>query len=551
MHAIGDYPEKKRTLISEHPIAAAFITLAVLVRVLFWAYTGRIWEDALITLAPARNVWAGNGLTHHLSEARVHSFTSPISVLVPLIGESVHQGLFLLRLSSILAAVAAIYFAYRIGCLLKFHASAQVLVLGYLAVDQLQIFFGMAGMETQMAVAIFLANIYYLLRKKKLLLGLTAGLGILARPEFIFVPAVVGLYLFFRRRRDLPVVIGAFTCVAAPWYLFAYLYYGSIVPNTIVAKSLSGRQAPFRQPLSVVWNHFLQSWKNIAPFKEWFFVTHAPIADFFIAAAVAAVLLLAAAGVLRALRSREPHILAIASIFAIFVSYRSLSVLSTYYMWYLPPFLALLFLVAGYGLSWLACRESRLAMAVGIFVAVAYGIHIPFSFAAERLVQRDIECGVRFKTGVILNSMMGPTDTVILEPLGYIGYAAFNKTTYDYPGLSSKVVVRALSKMGQTQISDLISELRPSFVVLRPSEITALNLRHPDAFADYAMAAHVRADDKISLEKWTYSSEANRASDGDFTIFRRISPPTEMPTGGALVENSWPVADVARLCNLD
>ncbi len=80
-------------LIRMYPLASSFVALAVLVRLIHWFYTGRVWEDALITMTPARNVWAGNGLTHHLSEPRVHSFTSPLSVLVPLVGEAFGQGL--------------------------------------------------------------------------------------------------------------------------------------------------------------------------------------------------------------------------------------------------------------------------------------------------------------------------------------------------------------------------------------------------------------------------------------------------------------------------
>lgn len=45
-------------------------------RLTFWFYTGRVWEDALVTITAARNVWEGFGLTHHASEPHVQSFTS-------------------------------------------------------------------------------------------------------------------------------------------------------------------------------------------------------------------------------------------------------------------------------------------------------------------------------------------------------------------------------------------------------------------------------------------------------------------------------------------
>ena len=40
----------------DNPLLTFFIVLAVVVRLVFWFYTGRVWEDALITITAARNV---------------------------------------------------------------------------------------------------------------------------------------------------------------------------------------------------------------------------------------------------------------------------------------------------------------------------------------------------------------------------------------------------------------------------------------------------------------------------------------------------------------
>jgi hypothetical protein len=47
------------TLIRAHPVAAVFMVAAVASRLVFWLYTGRVWEDAMISLSAARNVWLG------------------------------------------------------------------------------------------------------------------------------------------------------------------------------------------------------------------------------------------------------------------------------------------------------------------------------------------------------------------------------------------------------------------------------------------------------------------------------------------------------------
>src|SRR4051794_4994836 len=61
-------------------LPALAIAGAVAVRIFFWAYTQRRYEDALITLTHAVNAVDGLGLTHHPGEGRVHGFTSAVSV---------------------------------------------------------------------------------------------------------------------------------------------------------------------------------------------------------------------------------------------------------------------------------------------------------------------------------------------------------------------------------------------------------------------------------------------------------------------------------------
>lgn len=518
---------KSQEFLTENPFLAFFILVAISLRLFFWAYTDRTWEDALITLIPAKNVWLGNGLTHHLSEARVHSFTSPLSVLVPLLGEAVHKGLFLLKLTSVLASAGSIYYAYRIGLLLKFHWSAQILLLSYLATDQLQIFFGMTGMETQLATAIFLGNAYYFLNKKWLLVGIFSGLGMLARPEFIIWVAIIGFFILIWYTPKILVALTSFLCVTIPWYLFVYVYYGSIVPNTIIAKSIGYNRTPFGSSFSEVVEYSKVSWKSFAPFKEWFFTQSLPIPSYFSAVTVGIVLSLFALGIIKAYRVRNWQLIFISLVIIMFFIYRLVTIVGTYSMWYLPPFVALLFLIAAYGLSTIAKHHIYLASILSCFTALMYSMHIPFSFPLEKLVQEKIECDVRFKTGKILNTLMGASDTVTLEPLGYIGYAALNKTTYDYPGLSSKIVVNQWKLIRERNLISLIVQLQPSFLVLRPKEINKLLRLYPTVAKNYREVVHIQAQKDLVLKKWGYEDN-NLTIDGDYKIFQRISPLTEL-----------------------
>ncbi len=176
----------------------------VAVRIVFWAMTDRRFEDGLITVTHARNAANGLGLTHHPGEAPTHGFTSAISVLVPLLGELVQSGagFFALRALSLLAFLVAIVCAAGIGRHLGIPQWLMIFPLGYLAFDQNQIFYGMAGMETQIATAVLLAGLYAIMRERVVVTGALLGLALLARPDFILwvVPALV--YLFVRDRRE-------------------------------------------------------------------------------------------------------------------------------------------------------------------------------------------------------------------------------------------------------------------------------------------------------------------------------------------------------------
>src|SRR4051794_930478 len=94
-----------RRVLRASPLLLGAIAAALAVRIFDWAYAGRRFEDALITITHAVNAADGVGLTHHPGEGHVHGFTSVVGVMIPLAGELVHRGAALtsLRLVSLVA----------------------------------------------------------------------------------------------------------------------------------------------------------------------------------------------------------------------------------------------------------------------------------------------------------------------------------------------------------------------------------------------------------------------------------------------------------------
>lgn len=184
-----------------HWLAIIFGTLALVIRIVFWVYTGRVWEDGYITLTAVRNVWLGHGLTCQVSQPRLFCFTSPLGVLIPLLPEGIHQGLLAMRLSSLVASVIAVVYAHRLCTRVGVSKVAEGFALAFIALDHSQVFFGMAGMETQVATAIILASAYYVYIRSWRATGITCGLALLARPDLVLwvVPVCLAVLVWDRR----------------------------------------------------------------------------------------------------------------------------------------------------------------------------------------------------------------------------------------------------------------------------------------------------------------------------------------------------------------
>jgi hypothetical protein len=487
------------------PHARVFVALllaALAVRLAFWLYTGRVWEDALTALTPARNAWEGFGLTHHASEPRVQCFTSPLGEAIMLMGEAVRQGMLAVRISSLIATIPTLYYAYRISLLFGFGVPALGVLLAYLAFDQLQIFYGMAGMETQIATALALANAYYFLTSQWGKLGIALGLALLCRPEFVFWAPLVGIVLIFHDRRALLTVVTISAAIFLPWIAFATIYYGSPIPHTIVAKSLSFHWMPGQHSWQLIRDYLPNWWGSFAPLKEHAMGVQQLVPETAIRTFVAGVTILAGVGAC-SLVSQSRRTAAIVLLLVIFAAYRTESLMPIYSSWYLVPFLALFFIFVAAGVELVHRHWPRTAVWVAVIVAVCYAAHMPLSFPRERNVQLYSEEAVRLEAGKRLDALMSATDTAVLEPLGYIGWAARNKTIYDSPGLGSKVSTAALLHTS-ANVWGLAAALRPTFLLMRRSEVAHLDTEYPDAAKLYEQIDAVDVPREYQPCRWGY-----------------------------------------------
>lgn len=472
----------------------ALAVLAVLLRFVFWYYTRRDWEDSLITVLHSENFVRGLGLSHyHPGETPLHGFTSPLSVLIPLAGDVFRAGfgLSFIKLASAFAGGLAVLFALAIAIhpRIKLPGPLAAMAMGYLAIEHHQILWGMAGMETQIATTVLLASLYYTIAQRSCALGISLGLCMLARPDFAFWTIIAGFYLLLAapcpgtaKIRRFAQAVGVALAVYLPWIVFTTLYYGSPIPNTIIAKSLGYRL--WLQEPGLTWakaaGHIAEritgsyEFDNIVQLLGPAFAGHGNhfqrlvhdgglICD-------AMVLLAAIGGIAVCVRRQRAWypVLAFVLVYGLYYIFA----VACIFGWYVVPFAAMTLLLSIRGLQALSgvLRRSAAHVALGLAAFAYVGVFaavLPKTFTTEKQIQEIVENQVRKRVGLHLGEVMNEDQAVGCEPLGYMAYYS-RRTVYDWPGLDNRHVV-AYSKNhpeGRSLMA-MLEYFRPDFIMLR------------------------------------------------------------------------------------
>ncbi|MBI1321496.1 MAG: hypothetical protein GC168_21465 [Candidatus Hydrogenedens sp.] len=510
--------------------------LAMVLRVVFWVVTQRYWEDALITCLHAENFAQGFGLTHvRPGEPPLHGFTSPLSVLVPLLGDLMHVGFgvdFIKLVSIPAAALTVIYvLAIAVHPSVRLAGPLAVLAMGYVAIEHQQILWGMAGMETQLATLILLMSIYYAIAWRPAALGLSLGLCMLARPDYAFWTAIAGVYGLFRSPRDLPKVVGIALAVYLPWIAFCFWEYGSPLPNTIVAKGLGYPQWWEKADTIDFFTIKRHTWMMMAEQIHLLlgptFAGHgaglhiffsntpeSPIANFMFAFAVL--------GTLAIVLGRKWTLWPLAACVVAYSLYY-VYLVPVVFGWYKVPYIATLLLLSVWGLHTAArlipgatFRNGLLAAFAAAYLGVFAAV-LPVTFWTERQIQQYVENDVRKPAGLWLREHMKEDEAVGCEPLGYISYYS-RGNVYDWPGLASRTVVAWSKEHPEDRnLEGMLKGLQPEYLFLRDMEILFW-FQDPEWFREHY---HVEAVFQVDPEKAKEIRWLDRNIDTRFRIYKK------------------------------
>ncbi len=227
---------------------ATLIALAAVIGVALFAHvlpTPRNVDDSFITFRYARNLTEGLGFVYNPG-FRTLGTTTPLYTLLLAGVAIVLRGDAFPWYALGLNAIAS---AANVGLLFVMMRRLTgnvypALAVGLLwAVSPWSVTFAVGGMETSMVVLWMLAAFTALMFKRRWLVGLFCGLGLLTRPDAAIWILVLGLYQLTAEivhKRGLPWqtwLAGALTI--APWVIFATAYFGSPLPNSLNAKSVA------------------------------------------------------------------------------------------------------------------------------------------------------------------------------------------------------------------------------------------------------------------------------------------------------------------------
>ena len=495
---------------------------------LWAAYTRHTWEDFYITYRASKNLATGHGFTFTVGE-RVHSYTSPIGGLLPALASlltgnsSDRAALWIFRLMSISAYAGTGVLLWRLGKRLYALRLPAIWLVAAVATDAKMIDFSTNGMETPFVLLFLVWTLYALFAeppRPAIHLGLSwAGL-MWSRPDsFIYIGALVLGVLLFRPNRPFGSsrwkmlkqfwTAGLLTAVLyGPWLIWAWWYYGSPIPHTIIAKGLfkpvvsmagfvraigdfpfkiardgGGLATTFMPPYGVTtgWNPYLVGWS------------------------FAIALLILVLWILPKVRW-EVRVTS----FAFMVGHFYLNYLAGFHSpWYVPTLTLLGFVALSTTLSQLwafvVARRTRpfavswpgkLVVATAIILPATAAVVTCFAAIEMKYSQSISEDGNRRVLGEWLKShAASPHDTVFLEPLGYIGFFSGLKM-FDYPGLCSPEVVavrRKIPRIGNytEHWPELITYLVPDWLVMRDSEVAVVNENAPELLTKYYIRRQV------------------------------------------------------------
>jgi hypothetical protein len=495
-------------------LAFGIAALAVIVRVWMAWQTHSTAEDFLITLRYADNIAHGRGFVYNSGE-RVLGTTTPLYTLLLALAAALHLNAALVgKACNLLADGVTCYLLARLLARREIGQPLAGLFAALLyALSSTPLNISIGGMETGLVTCAGMVAITAYVARRSTVLYLAIALLFLLRIDGLLLGLILAVGLALRTRQLPRRDLGLALLTVLPWFLFACLYFGSPIPTSLIAKLFvytHGQETPRRLILDAFATQFLTGW-----FQR----------------GITLLFVLGAARILWPLslppspkgkgessgasvpsplpfRGRvggeaEGVGVLVAPLLWLLIYYGTMltSHVPPFAWYFLPPwplFLGIAALGGGWLCSLIGQRLPETTVAslgrAWLPALAAFGL---FGLMHLRSVRADIartqwqEDSLRVPMGLWFHTHAQPTERILLEPIGYVGYYS-QRPILDMIGLVSPEVF--VSYHTDRPLADMVSRFRPEWLCLRSAEVAALHREDsalPDRSYRYIREFHV------------------------------------------------------------
>ncbi|HEX6790172.1 MAG TPA: hypothetical protein VF247_02580 [Candidatus Krumholzibacteria bacterium] len=464
-------PSPRRTRL----LLAGILVASLALRVAFISVSSPV-DDAYITFRYAENLAGGHGFVYNPGE-HVLGTTSPLFAL--LLAPFALAGL----PPDAVALALAVLFDLGV-CLLLFVLFRRGYgdACGVAAAAMYGLCYAPAaacgyGMETQLFMLLVVAGFVFVAARRWESAAGMAGLAVVTRPEGFLLAAIVGVALLSSasQRARFARSLAVFVAVAGAWYFFAWLYFGSPIPNSVHAK-------------------LLQTGISTDQWAAFFIRRNAVIMMLWVLAMVGAVL---------GVRRRNDAAMLPAAWLVLYAAFFLAARPPFLGGWYFPPLvlaLAPLAALASMAIATRILRTPERALAATLVAAAVLAVVVtPRSLASNRW-NRHVAHAVFIPLATFVREHTTPESVVHASDVGYVGYFS-GRRILDGGALVSNDVQDFHARHGRAAgwDIDLVLERRPDVVVLPVRGDVYRRFAQSAFAATYEPAARFQADGETDL----------------------------------------------------
>jgi len=505
------------------PATAAVLLAGVAFWVAFRLYTGIQLEDALITYRYASNLASGEGFVFNAGE-RVMGTTTPLLTLaLGALGALFGPGRIPL-ISSILMIAAAAGAALLTGAALGrlgHPPGLRLFVVAALCFHPEIAWMATSGMETPLVLLFMAWSLHAAAGRRWTGAAAAAALLVLTRIDGLLWAAAIFVIIFLEDRPALIRNLAVAGALLLPWAGLAFLYFGSPIPHSVIAKLEIG---PAFDPGGAL---------HLEAFAAW----AAPFLGASSPAGWAAGILFVAAAAMGAGRDKLTWLLIVFPLLYCLALYAGRAPL--YFDWYLAPAAYAGLLAGGIGLWNLGRRLARWEGRVWRWTQLRRGAATLFLLLYFLLLgrgslamagrQRDYqvnEDATRRAIGEWLAAKTPPGASVAMEAIGYQGFFA-KRRVIDLAGLISPAVVeiRRSSWSNAEAFHRVLRDLAPDYIVLRTLEVEKNRHLHGGPLFETPQHAAYFKGRYREVKRFVAPLPEIWGETASLTIFERMAPP--------------------------